>query len=1375
MNQWTKLNPAENFKRVKLTPNEVTLKWDPVEYAVYYKVFYTSTGVNVSMLTTDTSRIVIPDLEETTLYNVTVEPIAENDIPGVRIKEPVITEARTVEDLEITLVEPWRMVVEWTGTEKAIAYEVHVNSTQYNFIMRVRTNKAFIRQLEPGILQEIKVTVITDLTRSQPVAVSAYTTLPIPESARIKKITHSVVATEWNEALEDWAPAYPEIFYRCQIFMEAHNLTVINETTTDLKFKFKNLEMNTRYTVILQTASPYTQSEIREISVRTLLPDSPDLDLNEIYDDSIVMSWNKTEGLDYAIWMRPMSRPGQLIVECEVRETDLVEVDNLVSGCLYELVIYGQICPKDGKLTVDDDRKRIADQLFYTRLEPVRNILVEEDDTRANVTWEDVQYADYYVMTWWNDDDYDQNMTKTSYINDLDIDELEPNTRYTAEIGAINAETFSNKEFFRWHTKMEMMKPQLVRSDFNLVRYEWPSVSGAKNYIIELEENIENVIDDTIPQVMDKDIVEENVEFNGLKDGTRYFIKMYAENKFTTSVVRYIDQWTRLKLPEIQIVSFEDTHFKLHLQNVDKSVGFYIEINGVNETIGIEDLDQVIAEDDSGKTYSVFEKKNLEQGSLQSIKIQAVNENTKSHIVENNIYLRLNTPTNFTISPADNNIQLSWNMVEKANSYRISLESNGVFTNATTDRNYHAFHNLEPGMKYNIRVQAFNEKTTSRRAELSTFTRLVTVEHIKLVDVEPYSFQIAWNEVLGAAEYLITLVEHTNEALNITEETTLEYRTSNLTIEIDNLSPGTKHSYSVAGLNEDTKSDSALFSFYTELEGIQNLRMDDIQHNQFVAGWLPVPNALSYETILMDANRKELEIKSMDANVFYDNFQTFTNLVPGSLYIISVQAFNDVTSSNALEIEQYTRLKPFARGSVRVTENRPDGFKLSWDAVESATKYRIIVESDLDALLGTGIEPEDTRKFTTNQTEFDIPKLSAGTTYIYTVIALNQFTETAPYTSTKTTLLPDIQGTSLKNVTEASFGVSWKPVKGAFAYRITLMIVDGPVMFMISIFKPEMMLRYGSLESGVEYQMTIVGTNDRTETRPTAVRQWTKLRPIETLQSVSKELEEDSALLKWETVPKAAKYQINVTYADSEELQFEPDYTNQTSFRRNGLLPGMAYKFRVAALNENTFSVPTQIEVVTPLSKPTNFTIQVFHPSQLVAKWSLGDPSAPQHRRVTWRCTKPVEECTCTNFKGCPGHVKLRKNRFDGEKKWSPEMTGGEIDIKDSIELEESTVYRSCIRAENPKTDQNSNSFCVTLVTGSIVEAEDKNDMNRICIQREANWFEPLEQISAILNNGLWEYYTLPNRDILAGYQGEFTSTCKKIGKEYNWDLKVRF
>ena len=37
----------------------------------------------------------------------------------------------------------------------------------------------------------------------------------------------------------------------------------------------------------------------------------------------------------------------------------------------------------------------------------------------------------------------------------------------------------------------------------------------------------------------------------------------------------------------------------------------------------------------------------------------------------------------------------------------------------------------------------------------------------------------------------------------------------------------------------------------------------------------------------------------------------------------------------------------------------------------------------------------------------------------------------------------------------------------------------------------------------------------------------------------------------------------------------------------------------------------------------------------------------------------------------------------------------------------------------------------------------------------------------------MWQYNPLPNGDILADYNPELTSTCKKIGTEYKWDLKV--
>ena len=121
-----------------------------------------------------------------------------------------------------------------------------------------------------------------------------------------------------------------------------------------------------------------------------------------------------------------MSRPGDLIVHCDVEKTIDVNVDGLISGCLYELVIYGQICPKDRKLTIEDDRKRIADQMFYTKLEDVENIIIDEDDKSANMSWDPVFLADYYILHWWNtESDENYNMTKTSLTAELEIYDLQ--------------------------------------------------------------------------------------------------------------------------------------------------------------------------------------------------------------------------------------------------------------------------------------------------------------------------------------------------------------------------------------------------------------------------------------------------------------------------------------------------------------------------------------------------------------------------------------------------------------------------------------------------------------------------------------------------------------------------------------------------------------------------------------------------------------------------------------------------------------------------------------------------------------------------------------------------------------------------------------
>ena len=90
------------------------------------------------------------------------------------------------------------------------------------------------------------------------------------------------------------------------------------------------------------------------------------------------------------------------------------------------------------------------------------------------------------------------------------------------------------------------------------------------------------------------------------------------------------------------------------------------------------------------------------------VSVKAINANTTSHFVNQTITLLLNTPTNITLTPADRSISLQWNPVDKANSYRVSLEINGKYTNETIDRAFHIFNELEPGSKYSMSIQAIN-------------------------------------------------------------------------------------------------------------------------------------------------------------------------------------------------------------------------------------------------------------------------------------------------------------------------------------------------------------------------------------------------------------------------------------------------------------------------------------------------------------------------------------------------------------------------------------------------------------------------------------------------------------------------------------------
>ncbi|CBY21240.1 unnamed protein product [Oikopleura dioica] len=1355
LNHWSKLNPIQNFKRIKLTPNEVTLKWDSVEHAVKYRVEFVSELSNLTVQESDYAGIIITGLEETTLYNITVEPFAANGVPGVKTLYPVITEAKTVEDLIIADIEPWRMILEWTGTEKAIAYEVHVNSTEYTYITRVRTNRAFIRQLEPGIRQSFKVFVVTKISRSQPVPVSGFTTLPLPDSARVTKITHSKVMTKWNTALEDWAPAFDDLYYRCVLIKDWSNETVVNTTTTDLNFDFTNLELNTRYTIILNSESPDTSSDERIIEIRTLLPDSPDLDMNEINDKNVVLSWNKTEGLNYAVYVKPLTCPADKVVICEIEDTKNVVVEGLVPACLYDLIIYGQICPKDRKLTIEDDRKRIANQMFYSKLESVTDIEIIEEDRLANMSWGQVPETSYYVVQWSSPEIFGANMTKTSELEQMVAGDLQPNTLYEGTIWGTNPDTTSNPSPFKFHTKMTRVNATLSKSGPDFFEYSWEKVEGAERYDFIGMPQFPGV------DPFSKSTLSTSIKFEELIDGSLYLIESQAVNDDTTSVLSQDFVWTRLFQPNLVLSNIEDTTLTLLVEHVNKATRVVGMINEMPIDVALN----------ASQTQTEIVVGDLEQGSLQSIKIQAINDNCTSHFVEKSVMLLLSTPGNITVLPSADSVTLEWSPILKASNYLLEIEgenSDPVVIEVRIPQ--YTFFGLSAGSLYKISIQAVNEETKSAEAKIETYTRLDTLSQINLLEIEPTSFSLEWNTVEGASEYEITTKQHYSETLNLTETVSM-FTTTNSTFIITDLYPGAKYSYAVAGKNLNTVSDAEIFTIFTELENIPALSPVKVRHTDMTLSWGFVPNAVEFVVELLDEKGRQIHTETVEAQEteWIANSVELKNLQPGAFYNISVQAFNEVTQSNIAIISQYTLLNPFDPTDVLISEKRPEGIIFSWQPINGATNYKIIIDKDFEFTYFMDRGQEQPLTLTTNKTYYDVSNLLPDTKYKYELVAFNPFTFSESFFGYEATLLPDIETAEIVEKTYASFKAQWTNVPGAADYLVQLRYTNGQVLFLTSLFKAEIDLRFGSLLPGVSYTLSIIGRNEITETRSKSLSVWTKLSPILNLRSNDDELQEDTVVLEWEAVPNAAYYHMVILELEADIVVFQENIT-ENYYERKNLTAGTKYEFKIHAVNEFTESDAERIVVATPLSKPTDYQVSVFHPFLIRGAWKLGDALAPRHRRITWRCgSNDPELCDCTNFDGCPGHYVLKKIRADGEKSWTPEMLNGGDTIDDSIQLDNKMVYRMCIRAENPQTGENSRPFCVTIKTGKI--EEESQDDQRLCIERDLNWIKPLDMIPAILNDGEWSYKQTPD-GVIPDYNLQKTATCKKIGKVYRWDLK---
>jgi len=287
------------------------------------------------------------------------------------------------------------------------------------------------------------------------------------------------------------------------------------------------------------------------------------------------------------------------------------------------------------------------------------------------------------------------------------------------------------------------------------------------------------------------------------------------------------------------------------------------------------------------------------------------------------------------------------------------------------------------------------------------------------------------------------------------------YQGTNKEFKDTNLLPGTSYSYKLYGVNETGMSPYA--SIYTTTSGVsplpampKNLKAIEVKDTSITVKWDPVDKADTYTVHLRSTH------------VYTGPLTQFKieNLTPGEHYNIWVKANNQYGSSNQALIGVYTTGESPYPGTIynfKVIDRTESSLKLQWDPVDKAQKYQLYLGG--------------TKKYEGTDKTFEVTGLTPGTSYGFTLYAINSYGNKTAYT-TGLTLGEDPYPSAPSNIqvtdiTNTSLKLSWQ--KGSNNTTSFTVKKDGVVVYEGS----DTSYQFTGLIPGSTYSFHVRSNNDK--------------------------------------------------------------------------------------------------------------------------------------------------------------------------------------------------------------------------------------------------------------------------------------------------------